>query len=670
MASSDLIGRELGGFIIQERIGRGGMATVYRAFQPSVNRAVALKVITLDPSQSEREEFRQRFAQEANVIASLEHIHILPIYDYGIIDNEVAYIAMRLLRGGSLADMLQDNKPLNTDRMADIFTQMARGLAFAHTRGVIHRDLKPSNIMLDDADNAYLTDFGLAKFIDTSLDLTRTGHIVGTPVYMSPEQLRGEVLDHRSDIYSLGVILYHMLVGKPPFDASDTNMVSVIYQHLEKEPIPPRDLVPSILESVETVALKALRKDPMRRYNSAEEMATELNIALGRRVSTANYPAVHTPPPTQRPASKTPSGAPSNRGIMALLALVVLIAVVGIAVIVATAPPPPAPLTAPTIIAGARGRAVDVVPSAAEIALADRRLGESGFVAFAACNQTSEYHATQARELGDFVRAYGLEYRIYDSDNDRYAQVTQIERARADGASALVICPLDNDLLASTLTSAQAAGLPLILMSSTIPTYGGVRVAGDDYLMGVEAGRAAGRIITAEREGRANVVILDYPQLESLVARADGLADGVTEMARQVDIVGRYLGGTRENGYESVRQLLAYGIDFDAIISINDNGAFGAIQSLEEAGIPPDQVIITSVDAEALARDLMLDNNYMRASVDVGREAFSRVAADLTVKLLAGATVNETILVPPVGVVTRETLLQPTATPIPTDVPS
>ncbi|MDZ4764450.1 MAG: protein kinase [Chloroflexota bacterium] len=656
MASSDLfVGRELGGFIIQERIARGGMATVYRAFQPSVNRAIALKVITLDPTQSEREEFRQRFAQEANVIASLEHIHILPIYDYGIVDNEVAYIAMRLLRGGTLADLLHAGKPLETNRMAEIFTQMARGLAFAHSRGVIHRDLKPSNIMLDDADNAYLTDFGLAKFIDTSMDLTRTGHIVGTPVYMSPEQLKGEVLDHRSDIYSLGVILYHMLVGKPPFDASDTNMVSVIYQHLEKDPVPPRDLVPSILESVETVALKALRKDPMRRYNSADEMATELNIALGRRVSTANYPAVHTPPPTQ--ASMPKPEQARNRAFGVALAVIVLIAIVGIIVILATAPPPPVPLTPPTIIADARGRAAEVVPTDAEIALAQRRVGDDGFLAYAACNQTSEYHATQAREMGDFARAYGLAYRIYDSNNDSYDQLTQLERARSDGASALIICPLDDSLIAEALTSIQSAGLPLILMSSSIDSYGGVRVAGDDYLMGVEAGRAAGRIIQAERNGQAQVIILDYPSLNTIVARADGLADGISEISRQANIIGRYLGATRENGYATVRQLLADGVAFDVILSINDNGSFGAIQALEEAGIPADQVIISSVDAEALARQFMSDGNYMRASVDVGREAFSRVAVAVAVKLLAGATLSETILVPPVGVVTRETVL-------------
>ena len=242
-------------------------------------------------------------------------------------------------------------------------------------------------------------------------------------------------------------------------------------------------------------------------------------------------------------------------------------------------------------------------------------------------------------------------------NNDSYDQLTQLERARSDGASALIICPLDDSLIAEALTSIQSAGLPLILMSSSIDSYGGVRVAGDDYLMGVEAGRAAGRIIQAERNGQAQVIILDYPSLNTIVARADGLADGISEISRQANIIGRYLGATRENGYATVRQLLADGVAFDVILSINDNGSFGAIQALEEAGIPADQVIISSVDAEALARQFMSDGNYMRASVDVGREAFSRVAVAVAVKLLAGATLSETILVPPVGVVTRETVL-------------
>ena len=292
MYTDQLVGKQVDAFTVQERIGKGGMASVYRAYQPSVNRSVALKIITLDTNQGERDDFRSRFALEAQMIAALEHIHILPVYDYGIVNNEIAYIAMRLLRGGALSDLLTAG-PLEMERAADIFTQVARGLNYAHSHGVIHRDLKPSNILFDESGNAYLTDFGLAKMVENSLHLTKTGNIVGTPAYMSPEQLRGDAIDFRSDIYSMGCILYHMLVGHPPFEASESNMVSVIYQHLEKEPTPPSELNPAISAEVEAVIMRALRKRPEDRYNTVDVMADQLNEALGRKLSTTSYPVIH-----------------------------------------------------------------------------------------------------------------------------------------------------------------------------------------------------------------------------------------------------------------------------------------------------------------------------------------------------------------------------------------
>jgi serine/threonine protein kinase/DNA-binding LacI/PurR family transcriptional regulator len=671
MQSDLFTGRQLNGFTVQERIGRGGMATVYSAFQPSVNRSVALKIILLDSNQGEKDEFRQRFAQEAKVIASLEHIHILPIYDYGIYDGEIAFLAMRLLRGGSLADLLNEGKPLDLERTAEIFTQIARGLAYAHSKGIIHRDLKPSNILMDDAGNAYLTDFGLAKLIEDSIELTRTGHIVGTPVYMSPEQLRGETLDPRSDIYSLGVILYHMLVGKPPFDASDTNMVSVIYQHLEKMPVPPREHNPDLPEQVEMVALKALQKNPADRYNTADEMANALNIALGRKVSTASYPAVHLTSSQQRRVASRSVVLPKPRRVLLSVGIgvIMLLAALGLVALLSTpgglfaqpSPTPepthtPTPLAPATVLTGRSGKADDALPSQAEVEAAQVRVGEDGFIALVTCNQTSEYHSAQAREIADFARAYGLPIRIYDSDNDEYNQLTLIERARAEGAAGIILCPLNIELLDTGLQSVQRAGLPLVLLASNVPSYGGVLLPGDDYLMGVEAGRAAGRIIREELNGRANAIILDFPSRPDIVTRANGLQDGVLEAAPNVNIIGRYLGATRPNGYVSVKSLLEQGIEFNVILSINDNGSIGAIQALEEAGFSPDSVIISSIDAETQAREYIRQGMFIRASVDIGREMFSRVAVDAMVKLLAGSTLPERFLVPPGQVVTREIL--------------
>jgi ribose transport system substrate-binding protein len=249
--------------------------------------------------------------------------------------------------------------------------------------------------------------------------------------------------------------------------------------------------------------------------------------------------------------------------------------------------------------------------------------------------------------MGDMAAAYGLDYRVYDSDSDKARQIPLIERARSEGATALIVCPLDVPLLEVTLSAAQSAGLPMVFMHSSMPNYGGVLISGDDYRMGLEAGRAAGEYVRDELGGQARAIVLDFPDLEILIIRANGLEDGILEYAPDVEIVGRYIGATTENGYASVQALLAQGIEFDVILSINDNGSFGAIDALEEAGVSPDDVHVFSIDAEALARAFIQQGYFLRGTVDVGRELFSRTAIDAMAKLLAGATVPEQYLVPP-----------------------
>lgn len=659
-----LVGRQVGDFLIEERIGRGGMSVVYRAHQHSVNRDVALKVIVLNPDQ---DEFRRRFAQEAKLVATLEHIHILPIYDYGIIEGDIAYLAMRLLRGGSLSQLLAEG-PLTLDQTADIFTQIGRGLSYAHRRNVIHRDLKPSNIMLDDAGNAYLTDFGLAKLVGDNVDMTKSGNIVGTPAYMSPEQLRGESVDGRSDIYSLGVVLYHMLTGQAPFESSESNVISVIYQHLEKQPRLPSDLNPTIPSGAEVVVLRALAKEPGDRYQSVDEMVRDLNESLDRRTSsTSSFPIIKpggSATTFQRTAAPAPVVNQKSSSKMVLgfvmggLVLVLLVSI-GLALSASrgltTGTPTPEIFPTPQVLVGERGVSAEGIPSAAEIERAQAHMGPDGFIAYIACNQSSEYHATQAREMGDFARAYGLSYRVYDSENDKGRQIPLIERARTEGASSLIICPLDVPLLANTLASAQAANIPMVFLHSDMESYGGVLLAGDDYLMGYNAGKLAGELITAERGGEARVLILDYP-LPAIENRVRGIEDALAEFAPEAEIIGTAMGAITEEAKNSVGALLAEGTEFDVIVSINDAGSFGAVQALEAAEIPPEDVIITSVDAEVLALEYIRDDYYIRGSVDVGREQFSRTAIDTTVKLLAGATLPETFLVPPGDALTRSEL--------------
>lgn len=268
----DLIGKILGQFEIIEEIGRGGMATVYRARQLSMmNRVVAIKVLPRhllhDPS------FYERFEREVEVISHLEHPHIVPIYEYGQ-DEGVPYIVMRFLGGGSLEQQIRRRLPGLNDIERPL-RQIAQALDYAHQQGIIHRDLKPGNIMLDESGNAYLSDFGIARVLGSNL----TGSmIVGTPAYMSPEQANGLPIDGRSDIYALGVVLFEMLTGSEPYQA-ETPM-AILLKHIN-EPMPPISAYRSdVPMSVEYVLAISTAKDPDQRYASASAMVEAFATAL------------------------------------------------------------------------------------------------------------------------------------------------------------------------------------------------------------------------------------------------------------------------------------------------------------------------------------------------------------------------------------------------------
>jgi serine/threonine protein kinase len=218
------------------------MATVYKAYQASVDRYVAIKVL---PSQlAESKEFAARFHQEARIIAKLEHPHILPVFDYGESDG-VAYFVMRYLDAGTLKDRMETGRPLPFNEIDRIFTQLTDALSYAHGHGVVHRDLKPANALIDSQGNVFLTDFGIAKLLESaSPRLTQTDAIMGTPAYISPEQAQSQPVDQRSDIYSLGIILYEMVTGGVPFTA-DTPL-AVLFKHIS-DPLPlPSKVKPDI----------------------------------------------------------------------------------------------------------------------------------------------------------------------------------------------------------------------------------------------------------------------------------------------------------------------------------------------------------------------------------------------------------------------------------------
>jgi serine/threonine protein kinase len=260
----DLTGRQFGQYQIVASLGEGGMAAVYKAYQPAMERFVAVKVL---PRHMASAEFVIRFRREARMLAQLQHPHILPVFDYGEADD-YPYIVMPFVHSGTMADILHTRR-LSFLEVRRIMTQIGDALSYAHARGMIHRDIKPSNILIDERGNCLLTDFGLARMVQGSTQLTTSGTIMGTPAYMSPEQGAGSNVDHRSDIYSLGIILYEVVTGRVPFTAETP--VAVVFKHIQ-DPLPSaRKFNPDLPEGVELVLLKALAKSPDDRYQTVDD---------------------------------------------------------------------------------------------------------------------------------------------------------------------------------------------------------------------------------------------------------------------------------------------------------------------------------------------------------------------------------------------------------------
>ena len=266
-------GQTLGPYRIIDKIGRGGMATVFKAYHATMDRNVAIKI--LPEHMAEVAGFRERFEREAKVVAKLQHPHILPVFDYGV-DGDTSYLVMPYVPSGDLKHYIR-NGPHPLEEVADIFNKLAGALDYAHERGILHRDIKPDNILFDASQNPLLSDFGLTRMTEGSNHLTGSA-VIGTPSYMSPEQGQGKEIDHRSDIYSMGILLYEMVTGYIPFSA-DTP-VAVIFKHVS-EPLPmPQDKRPDLPDAAQNVILKALSKEPDDRYDSCMEMATAFTDAI------------------------------------------------------------------------------------------------------------------------------------------------------------------------------------------------------------------------------------------------------------------------------------------------------------------------------------------------------------------------------------------------------
>ncbi|HMK13792.1 MAG TPA: serine/threonine-protein kinase [Burkholderiales bacterium] len=282
--------QKLGRYEILLKLGRGTMGTVYKAVDPVIDRTVAIKAINLDLPKDEFEDFEERFYREAKSAGRLNHPNIVTIYDAGESEN-IAYIAMEYLEGQSLREILKAGTSMSYDRISEIVAQIADGLAYAQQHGIVHRDIKPANIMITKTGQVKITDFGIAHLPTGSK--TETGTILGSPKYMSPEQIVGKSVDGRSDIFSLGVVLYEMLTKKAPFDGDSIS--NIMYRILNESPADIRKINKQIPIAFDFIVSKALAKLPENRYQKASELARDL-----RHYKTLS------PPPSQLAALKQP----------------------------------------------------------------------------------------------------------------------------------------------------------------------------------------------------------------------------------------------------------------------------------------------------------------------------------------------------------------------------
>ncbi len=351
---TDHSGKTLGQYQIREIIGKGGMAIVYRAHQSSMKRDVAIKVMSSDLGRDP--DFVERFTREAELFAVLQHPHILPVIDFGH-EGSAVFIVMRLVEGGSLDERIKRTGKLDLPLAARMLEQIGGALSFAHDKGIVHRDLKPNNVLLDAQSNTYLTDFGIAKMLAGTTKLTATNAVLGTPAYMAPEQWRGDTIDARTDIYSMGVMAYEMVTGRLPFEAETS--FTLMYKHFND--LPPEEYMAHLPLSVKSVILKALMKDQEDRFNSASDFGQAFRGAVeGRPInlisvktevendrtfvgvnptpiplpkstaSTDQYTAPISKPDMQRPTSATiAEPARSNRGWLFGLIAVLLLAAAG-----------------------------------------------------------------------------------------------------------------------------------------------------------------------------------------------------------------------------------------------------------------------------------------------------------------------------------------------------
>jgi serine/threonine protein kinase len=289
---------QLGRYVIQSELGRGAMGVVYKATDSVLERPVAVKTVNITLERDYADRYEQRFYQEAKAAGSLNHPNIVTIHDVGK-SGDVVFMAMEYIEGVELRTLIGEGRPLRVPQALSIAAQVAEGLAFAHQRGVVHRDIKPANIMVVANGPVKITDFGIARMRGSG-DLTQTGMLLGSPKYMSPEQVIGKRADHRSDVFSLGVILYEMLCGAAPFNGE--NVTALMYQIVNFVPPAPSTLNDQVPEFLDLIVAKMLAKPLEERYPDAADVARDLRecerqvVAAGTATQPPRTPAAPVAP--------------------------------------------------------------------------------------------------------------------------------------------------------------------------------------------------------------------------------------------------------------------------------------------------------------------------------------------------------------------------------------
>jgi serine/threonine-protein kinase len=664
------IGRKVGEYELKSLLGQGGMAIVYLGYDQSLKRNVAVKIVSKLIAQDPT--FLERFNREVAVVARLQHPHIVPVFGYGTTEDGLTYLAMRHVQGGSLADRLHEG-PISMGQVRKWFGQIADALDYAHNQNIIHRDLKPSNILLDDSGNAYLVDFGLARVVDIDegtgnrppAQLTKSSTFMGTPLYMSPEQIEQRSLDKRSDLYSLGVVLWEMVIGQPPFVNDST--FRIMQMHLTEMPQSPRRTRPGIPPELDQMLMKAIEKSPTRRYQTAREMADAFEAAVAGYVTSQNNTLLLRGTPQRTipltDAFTTSRFASRNRGIAALTVVVLAVLLFGGAALLpslqASKPTPTATSARGNALPANRPTEGDI--TALKLTEDDIRkapeLFQGSFLGIIACSLSSEYHASYAAAARARAQDLGIRVELKNSDTKSDRQPSQINELMALGARGIVMCTLDPASSADTRTQAGQAGIPIATNDDTITT-GGVAFTAKNEDMGRTAGEYAASYIKTNMGGKANVMVLNYPSLPQVKQREDALVAALQAGAPDAKIVGTYLGGTEDNGEAAMRTALKEHPEINFIVTINDAGALGAVRVLREVGKKADEVSIIGIDAVAEARRLIRNSEYFRASVDTSPVLVGRAGVDAVVKLLNGEAIPQVIRLP-MPVVNKENVDKP-----------